>query len=354
MEKIYKLGIVGFGGMAHYHRDQLDTYEKISVYGVYDIDPSKKDETISCGYVWYDTLDELLTDEKIDIVLVATTNEAHKEISVAALKAGKHVICEKPVTMSSDELLEIIAASQKYGKVFTIDQNRRTNKDFVLMRRSVEKGLVGKPYVIESRVEGCRGITNPWRSVKALGGGMMLDWGVHLIDQMMYMIDEKVIGVYCQMFSIHYPEVDDNFRLDITFESGLIAHIEVATNSYISHPRWCVFGTDGTLQIDNWDCEGRVVRGINSGIATSEEVFHAKAGPTKTMAPRSADTYETIELNPPLDVVDNLFPVYDQFCDAIEGKAKLTITAEQALRVMMVMEAAFESHENKKYVNTNI
>lgn len=222
------------------------------------------------------------------------------------------------------------------------------------MRRSVEKGLVGEPYVIESRVEGCRGITNPWRTVKALGGGMMLDWGVHLIDQMMYMIDEKVTGVFCQMFSVHYPDVDDNFRLDMTFKNGLIVHIEVATNSYISHPRWSVFGTGGTLQIDNWECEGRVVRGINTVTAPSEEVFHAKAGPTKTMAPRSAGTYETIELSEPLDVIDNLCPVYEQFCDAIDGKAELLITPQQALRVMRVMEAAFESHKNKKYINTNI
>ena len=64
--------------------------------------------------------------------------------------------------------------------------------------------------------------------------------------------------------------------------------------------------------------------------------------------------YETIELSMPLDVTDNLFPVYDQLYNAVEGNAELTIKPEQALRVMKVMEAAFESHENKKYVNTNI
>lgn len=76
---------------------------------------------------------------------------------IEALAAGKHVICEKPVTMSSAELEEVIAAAKKYGKVFTIDQNRRVNKDFVRMKRSVEEGLLGDVYVIESRVGGLAG-----------------------------------------------------------------------------------------------------------------------------------------------------------------------------------------------------
>ena len=356
MSKVYKLGIVGYGGMAEHHKVHLNdkNYNRVCVHGLYDINPTKKDEALSLGLKWYDTLDEILSDREIDIILVATTNEVHKDLSIAALKAGKHVICEKPVTISSSELSEIIEASEKYGKIFTIDQNRRTNKDFVLMKRTVEGGLIGKPYVIESRVEGSRGMPSGWRTKKELGGGMMLDWGVHLIDQLLYMINEKVTQVFCKMFSIDYPEVDDNFRLDITFESGLLAHIEVSTNNYITHPRWYVLGTEGTLQIDSWDCNGKVVRCIDKENEWSEEIFYTKAGPTKTMAPRNANSVETILLSEPNDFENSITVVYDQFCDAIEGKAELTIKPEQAMRVMKVIEAAFKSHENCKVIKTNI
>lgn len=296
----------------------------------------------------------MFADEDIDIVLVATTNEAHKPLAVEALAAGKHVIVEKPATMSSDELIEITEAAKKYNRVFTIDQNRRTNKDFVLMRRTVESGYIGKPYVIESRVEGSRGMPKGWRTIKSLGGGMMLDWGVHLIDQIMYMTDEKVKSVWCKMFSIDYPEVDDNFRLDITFESGLLAHIEVSTNNYITHPRWYVLGTDGTLQIDDWNCDGKAVRCIDKQNEWEEEIFYTKAGPTKTMAPRNSESTEIMTLSEPTDVEDNLRPVYNQLCNAIEGKAELTIKPEQALRVMKVMEAAFESNEKNQVIKTDI
>ncbi len=353
---VHKLGIIGFGGMAHHHKTELHDkkYDRVIIKGIYDINPDKLEEAKTYGFTAYSSKEEMFADPEIDMILIATTNEAHKSLAIEALAAGKNVICEKPVTISSDELLEIMEAAEKYGRVFTIDQNRRTNKDFVLMRRNVEKGLIGEPYIIESRVEGSRGMPKGWRTVKNLGGGMMLDWGVHLIDQIMYMIDKKVTSVYCKMYSIDYPEVDDNFRLDMTFENGPDAHIEVSTNNYITHPRWYVLGKDGTLQIDDWNCDGKIVRCIDKENEWDEEIFYTKAGPTKTMAPRNAKSTEVITLSEPLDVIDNLRPVYNQFCDAIEGKAPLTIKPEQALRVMRVMEAAFKSSETYSVVKTNI
>ena len=348
------LGIIGFGGMASHHVKCLKEYDRVRLKGIFDVDPERCKFAESQGIKAYSSKEELFQDEEIDIILVATTNEVHKELSIEAMKAGKHVLCEKPVTLSSKELEDIIVASKKYNKIFTIDQNRRTNKDFVLMRRNVQEGLLGDVYVIESRVEGSRGMPKGWRTIKALGGGMMLDWGVHLIDQIMYMTDEKVINVFCKMYSIEYSDVDDNFRLTMTFESGLTAHIEVSTNNYITHPRWYVLGKKGTLQIDNWDCNGKIVRCIDKENIWTDEIIYTKAGPTKTMAPRNSNSTEEIILSEPLDVIDNITVVYDGFVDAIEGKAPLQITPEQAMRVMKVMEAAFVSNEKNIAVQVSI
>lgn len=351
---MFNLGIIGFGGMASYHFTSLKEYERLNVKGVFDVNPERLEFAKEQGLIAYKSKEELLSDPEIDIVLIGTTNEVHKELSIEAMQAGKHVICEKPVTLSSEELVEIIEASKKYNRVFTVDQNRRTNKDFVLMKRNVENGLLGDVYVIESRVEGSRGMPTGWRTIKSLGGGMMLDWGVHLIDQIMYMIDEKVVNVFCKMYNIEYSEVEDNFRLTMTFESGVTAHIEVSTNNYITHPRWYVLGKKGTLQIDNWDCNGKIVRCIDKESVWEDEIIYTKAGPTKTMAPRNANSTEEIALSEPMDVVDNLTVVYDGFLDAIEGKAPLKITPEQALRVMKVMEAAFVSGETMTAVKVEI
>nr|WP_256371186.1 MULTISPECIES: Gfo/Idh/MocA family oxidoreductase [unclassified Fusibacter] len=337
------MGIIGYGGMASYHVDCLKAYERLEVKGVYDVNPERMKVAVQNGLKAYSSKEAILHDPELDLILIATTNEVHMELSIEAMAAGKHVICEKPVTLSSIELSSIMEAEKEYGKIFTINHNRRSNKDFVLMKRSVEAGLLGEVYVIESRVEGSRGMPKGWRTIKELGGGMMLDWGVHLIDQLLHMSDDRVVSVSCKMFSIQYPEVDDNFRLTLTFEKGLIAHVEVSTNNYITHPRWYVLGTEGTLQIDDWNCDGKIVRCIDPDSTWEDEIVYTKAGPTKTMAPRRKESTETLVLTEPLDVTDHLCVVYDGWIDAIEEKRGLSITTEQAMRVMKVMEAAFEA-----------
>lgn len=353
-EKIYNLGIIGFGGMASYHFSCLskNPATRVKPYGVFDLNEERMKVAREKGMKTYSSKDELLADKNIDIVLIATSNEVHKSLAIDALNAGKHCICEKPVTISSDELVEIMEVAKKTGKVFTVDQNRRTNHDFVMMMNAVKNDEIGKPYVIESRVEGSRGMPTGWRTLKSLGGGMMLDWGVHLIDQIMFMYDNKVTSVFCKMFSIEYPEVDDNFRLDFQLENGPLVHIEVSTNNYITHPRWYVLGERGTLQVDDWDCNGRIVRCLDKQSEWQEEIVYTKAGPTKTMAPRRADTIETVELSEPT-ITDDLTVVYDGFVRAIEG-GELYVKPEQALRVLKVMEAAFESDKTNTVIKTDI
>ena len=182
----------------------------------------------------------------------------------------------------------------------------------------------------------------------------MLDRGVHLIDQMMYMNNSAVIEVYCRMYSLNYPEVDDNFHLRLRFADGLDAIIEIATNNFVKHPRWIVYGTEGSMQIDDWDCTGRTVRCLSKEDNWTTEIKADKAGPSKTMAARSTDSVEIKELSAPTDVTDNIEPTYVQLINAIEGKAELTIKPEEALRVMKVMEAAFESWEKHEVIKVNI
>ena len=152
---MHKLGIIGFGGMASYHFDTLKEagYNRLEIKGVFDLNKERLKFAEEKGLIAYSSKEALLNDSEIDIVLIATSNEVHKDLSIEAMKCGKHVICEKPVTLSSEELEEIMEASEKYKKVFTIDQNRRTNRDFVLMKRKVEEGVLGKVYHIESRVK---------------------------------------------------------------------------------------------------------------------------------------------------------------------------------------------------------
>ena len=351
---VYNVAIIGYGGMAHCHFERVSSHERIRFVGVYDPDPKRCELAAKEGMKVYSSEEELFADKDVNIVLVATPNDVHKEICIAAMRAGKHVICEKPVTLSSTELEEIIAVRDETGMLFTINQNRRVDVDYLLMKEQIESGIIGEPYIVESRVEGSRGMPSGWRTIKSMGGGMMLDWGVHLIDQILCMFDERVANVFCKMYNIEYSDVDDNFTLIMSFQSGLTVHIEVGTNNYIAHPRWYVRCETGTLVIDDWECTGKIVRCIDKENVWADEIVYTKAGPTKTMAPRNPRTTETIEIAAETTGHTRLAPTYDQLIDAIEGRAPLKITAEQALRVMRVMEAAFESSERGIAVNTDI
>ncbi len=124
----------------------------------------------------------------------------------------------------------------------------------------LKSGAVGDPYFIESRVQGSRQAMHGWRGHKPNGGGMVLDWGVHLIDQFLNMIDSPVVSVDAHLFNLYSDEVDDNIKIMLRFENGVSAICEMSTNCLINQPRWHVSCTNGTIVVEDWSCEGRVVQ----------------------------------------------------------------------------------------------
>ncbi|RHP35519.1 Gfo/Idh/MocA family protein [Lachnotalea sp. AF33-28] len=338
---MYEIAIIGYGGMGAYHAEQLLTLpEEFHLAGVYDINPERITLAKSKGIHGYDTLEELLADPSIRTVIIAVPNNFHKSLSIQAMEAGKNVICEKPVMMNAEELIEVLAVSRKTGRQFTVHQNRRWDRDFLIVKKAVEAGTLGTPFYIESRVQGSKGIPGDWRCVKEAGGGMLLDWGVHLIDQIMWMVDSPVTEVYAHLLSVKFPEVDDNFKLLLRFENGLSALVEVDTYTFINLPRWHVSGDAGTLQIDSFSCDGRIVRAKNSEMHWESGIVYTAAGPTRTMAPRPKETIEQIELP---EVACDARDYYRNFRDADLGLTELIVKPEEALRVMRVIDAVFES-----------
>ncbi|WP_251345670.1 Gfo/Idh/MocA family protein, partial [Staphylococcus aureus] len=110
----------------------------------------------------YDTLESVLNDKSVEAVLIATPNDSHKELAIAALKAGKHVVCEKPVMMDTKELEEVIAVAKLEHKTFMVHQNRRWDNDFLIIRDLYETKQIGDLFQIESRVQGANGIPGDW------------------------------------------------------------------------------------------------------------------------------------------------------------------------------------------------
>ena len=128
MEKI-NVAVVGYGGMGRYHANHIEEFEKFNLVGIYDIKQSACDVATEKGVYVYPSFEAVLEDERVELIVCATYNDCHKDIAIRAMKAGKAVISEKPVTMCSEDLEEMIKASEKTGKLFTVQQNRRWDND---------------------------------------------------------------------------------------------------------------------------------------------------------------------------------------------------------------------------------
>ncbi len=332
--------VIGYGGMGGWHCSHLLKSDGANLAGIFDIKEARQEAARQAGIKAYDSFEAVLADPTVDILTLAVPNDCHKDYAIRAMKAGKNVISEKPVTLCSADLQEMIDASDETGKLFTVHQNRRWDADFLSMKQIYESGVLGPVFNIESRVHGSRGIPGDWRQLPEHGGGMMLDWGVHLLDQALQMIPEKIDTIYAHMDHITNELVDDGFKMDVKFESGLIYRVEVGTSNFINLPRWYMQGRDGTAILPEWDLKsGKIVCCENWDEKDVVPVVTA-AGLTKTMAPRDEKTiaeHSVPQLNP--DVHD----FYRNVCKAIDGKEPQLITHPQMMRVMKVMEAAFES-----------
>ncbi len=346
--KNFMLGIVGFGGMGNWHRELIESIDGLEVAGIYDIKDSRVEYAKECGIKAYKSLEELLSDDRIDIVLVATPNDLHNPIAIKAMKAGKNVVSEKPVTLNSKDLQEMIDASKETGKLFTVHQNRRWDEDFLTMKKIYDERRLGEVFRIESRVQGSRGIPGDWRQEKEHGGGMVLDWGVHLLDQILLMMGNTPLKtIYATETHITNQLVDDGFTAELRFENGVEVLVEVGTNNFVTLPRWYMLGLNGTAVIEDWSLKGQIVSAVGKN---EEDVVPVRtaAGLTKTMAPRREDTIQKQEL--PI-VKSDIRDFYRNVMKAIEKKEEPKIKLPEVMRVMKLMEAIFESAREHKVVH---
>ena len=341
-----RMGIIGFGYMGKWHLAHAPMVENVSVVAAYDIDPERVRAAEEAGLKGYLSLDEFLKAD-INLVLVATPNDVHCELACAAMKAGKNVISEKPVAMSLAEVDRMISTAKENHVLFTVHQNRRWDKDFRIAKEIIESGELGNVYAIHSRLHGSRGAMFGWRAERAHGGGMIYDWGVHFVDQLMWMLGfDAVKSVFCKTVKVKTPEVEDYFFLVMDLKNG--AHIQMEVGTWVLHPlpRWMILGDEGTAYVNDFTRSGGIIR-VDETAEPEEVVIMTTSGPTRTFAPRGKK--EIIETELP-DSPADLTEYYANLRDAIDGKCELLVKPEQIRAVFRVLEAAFESARTGKQV----
>jgi len=349
--KTYHGGIIGYGGMGAAHHKSINQSQAFKYVAAFDTNEARRKTAIDNGLKAYASQEQMLASKDIDVILVAAPNNFHKDIAIAAMNAGKHVICEKPVALNSEELEEMLKAADENHVVFTVHQNRRLDKDYQIVCKAYQEGTLGELFRVESRAQGSRGIADTWRRRKDYGGGMLYDWGVHLVDQLLWMIPGSITSVYCEFQYLTQNEVDDNFRLTLNFDNGISALVEIGTQNFLMLPRWYVCGKKGTAQIDYWDCNGGIIQKRDVEIKWEDEIPNSIMGPSRTLQPRGEDTIRHLSL-PQVNVDNTTF--YNNLVDVLNGQSELFVKHEEIRRVMKVIDLAFESGRKKEIIKCRI
>ena len=343
-----KLGVIGFGGMGKWHAQNAPR-AGVEIAAVCDIKEERFAEAEEMGFKLYKSADELLADSEVNTVILTVPNHLHKEMCLKAALAGKNVITEKPAAMSTTELDEMEAACKKAGVFFTAHQNRRWDRDMLIVKKAYDEGLLGNIFTIESKLHSGNGYMHEWHLYKKYGGGMIYDWGVHLIDQALLMMPGvKLKSIFADIKSVLHEEVDDYFKIILKMENGITFHIELSTYILEYQPRWLVAGDKGTLIIKTFGCDGAVYRTGDMLEKLPPQITETVAGPTRQFAPV-----------PPGGIVEEPLPqvetdwvdFYKNVQGALDGTEESKIKIPEVRRVLSVMEAAWESSRTNKSVD---
>ncbi len=337
-----KLGIIGYGGMGKWHAENAPR-AGVEIAAVCDINQVRQQEAVDGGHKTYKSAEELLKDQNVNTVILTVPNHLHKEMCIKAARAGKNVITEKPAAMTVAELDEMEAACREAGVFFTAHQNRRWDRDMLTVKKAYDEGLLGSIFTIESKLHSGNGYMHEWHIYKKYGGGMIYDWGVHLIDQILFMMPGvKVKSIYADVQNVLHEEVDDYFKILMKMENGIAVHIELSTYILEYQPRWLVGGDKGTMIVKNFACDGNIYRTGKMLEKLPPQITETEAGPTRQFAPV-----------PPGGIVTEPLPViqtdwvdfYRNVDDVLNNRAETKIKIPEVRRVLSVMEAVRKSAE---------
>ncbi len=324
-----KVGILGMGKAAQQvHCPTIIEHDGFQLSSICDtnLDRCRFAEE-SYGVKTYQDYDQFLNGSNVDLVVVATPTNFHRDHTIKAIDSGKHVVVEKPMALNLAEADEMIEGAERKGVILTVHQSRRWDGDYLTIKKILKEGRLGKVFCIESRMVRFGSVERyavkefdpRWRLKKRFGGGCLYDFGSHLIDQILLLVDSEVRGVFCDMKGILWSkEVDDYFKLLLRFKDGTIAQVERSDVSRYGLPRWYILGDDGALIMKGK--EMKIKRGKNN----LEEIVE-------------------LERNDWVCFYHNLY-------DCLVHGKELSVKPLQVRKVVQIIDAAFRSSKEKKEV----
>ncbi len=270
-----KVAIIGTGSISRFHAEAYKKLDNVEILAACDINKDRVEKFANeydVPYVFTD-YNEMLKIEEIQAVSVTTWNNAHAEACIAALKAGKDVICEKPLAMNASEAEQMVKTAKETGRLLMVGFVRRFGNNATVLKDFIDNGVLGNLYY--AKVSCLRRWGNPggWFSdKKRSGGGPIIDLGVHIIDLARYMGGKpKTVSVFGSTFSrlgmkpeikgiekyysadyTEYNDVEDCAAAMIRFDSGMTVFFETSWVQHIKEDSLCIqfFGEKAGAQME--------------------------------------------------------------------------------------------------------
>ncbi|MBI3971320.1 MAG: Gfo/Idh/MocA family oxidoreductase [Chloroflexi bacterium] len=286
------------------------------------------------GVATYETVDEMLRRDTIDLVVVATPHNTHCPIACRVMEAGTHCVVEKIMCLNGAEAEAMIAASRHNGVLLSVFQNRRWDWDFLTVKKAIDDGLIGAPYLFEIARFGYRA-QGGWRGDRVAGGGILFDWGAHFIDQALQLVPGEVASVSCDVqYRGWGAEIGSYARLLLRFTGGVLYSIEIGNLARYAKPHWLVLGERGSLVKHGFDPQEAAMLAGTIEAAVEDPANRAKI----TTEVGGLVTEMVVE-----SVRSDWTYYYRNIADVLAGRAELIVKPEEAARAMAVIDAAMES-----------
>ena len=254
--KTIRCGLLGYGpafNMGKGHGGWIDATPGLQTTAMCDINPervaaAKKELPNLKGY--FADLDEMLAMSELDLVIVILPHNLHAPMSIKCMKAGKHVVMEKPFSITVKEANAVIDTAREKGVMLSLFHNRRWDGDYLTIRDIIDRGLIGEVFHIECGQGGYRHPGYWWRSDKAISGGVMHDWGAHFIDWILNLVSSRIAQVMGDFQKRVWNSItnQDHGQAYIRFENGTTADYWISSIAALSRPKWLILGTKGAIR----------------------------------------------------------------------------------------------------------
>lgn len=247
-----RAGIVGLGRSGwNIHAKTLATLPQMfQIVSVTDPDPGRcREAQEAFGCRAFDNFTDLIQDEALDLVIVASPNHVHTDQSIQAMAAGKHVVCEKPFALSVDDADRAIAAAETYGRVLSPFQHRRYEPHFLKVQQIINSGALGR--LVQVRMVWHQFTRRwDWQTLRQFGGGLLNNNGSHLLDHALQLLPPEVEpDVYADLQQVlTLGDTEDHVKIVLKADGCPTLDVELSNAAAYPQDRWMIHGDRGGLR----------------------------------------------------------------------------------------------------------